>query len=78
MFDANYGFFKAHLNELLEQYPGRFIAIKDEAVIGDYAGFDAACEDVSKREDLGTFLIQHCVNDGTDVVIFVSDNAVFS
>lgn len=58
--EREFKFYLAHQDELVEQYKGKFIAIKDEQVIGV---FDSELEAVKKTAeiyDLGTFLVQKC------------------
>jgi len=64
--DKNYQFFQENLASLLEQYPNKQILIKDEAVAGAYNTFDEAYQDATKRKGfpLGSFLIQHCNEEG--------------
>ena len=50
----------AHQDELVAKYNGRFIVIKDEAVIGDYATELEAIRETQKSHALGTFLVQKC------------------
>ena len=66
MTDANYTYFKDNLDKLIEQYGGRFVVIKDAAIVADYSSFDEAYTNTIKTEALGTFLIQQCVNQEND------------
>lgn len=55
--------FKYYLDnqkKLVEQYDGRFIVIKNDKVIGVYDTELDAIEETSKKEKLGTFLVQKC------------------
>ena len=78
MTDANYLFFKSHIDELITRYDGRFIVIKDESIIADYSTFDEAYNNTIKTEELGTFLIQQCVNLEDDAARFAWHNVSFS
>ena len=49
------------MEKLIEQYGGRFVVIKDEAVLAVYDNFHEAYVDTIKTEELGTFIIQECV-----------------
>lgn len=56
-----FNYFKENQDQLVSAYEGRFILIKDCAVVGDFdTELEAYTEGKSKYE-LGTFLIQHCV-----------------
>jgi len=48
----------AHQKELVAQYNGRFVVIKDRRVIGDYDSELTAVTETQKTEPLGTFLVQ--------------------
>jgi hypothetical protein len=59
-------YFQEHQDELVEEYYGRFIVIKNQEVIGDYSSELEAYEDTKEEHESGTFLIQHCMP-GEDV-----------
>jgi hypothetical protein len=54
-------YFQEHQDELVEEYYGRFIVIKDQEVIGDYGSELEAYEETKEKHEPGTFLIQHCM-----------------
>ncbi|MCA6071739.1 MAG: DUF5678 domain-containing protein [Endomicrobium sp.] len=60
MVDKNYEYFSKNMPELYKKYGHKFLAIKDEKVIGEYDTFDEAIRKTNKTEKLGTFLIQEC------------------
>lgn len=47
-------------NELVKNYNGKYIVIKDQKVIGVYDTEIEAYFTTKKEFELGTFLIQHC------------------
>lgn len=49
-----------HQEELVSEYNGKFIVIKDEGVVGAYDSELDAYQDSVKKFELGTFLIQQC------------------
>lgn len=59
-------YFKENQNELVDEYYGRYIVIKDQKVIGDYDSELEAFESTKQDHEPGTFLIQHCMP-GEDV-----------
>jgi hypothetical protein len=61
MLDKEFKYFVDHQNELNQKYNGRYIVIKDENVIGDYANELVAYTETSKHHKVGTFLIQLCI-----------------
>ncbi|MDB5188994.1 MAG: hypothetical protein JWM92_592 [Candidatus Nomurabacteria bacterium] len=65
MLEKELAFFKAHQAELVQQYQGKFLVIKDEAVKGVYDSEMEAYTEAQKSFQLGSFLIQQCVS-GTE------------
>lgn len=53
-------YYLEHQDELVEKYQGKFIVIKDNAVIGQYESELEAVEETSKQHEMGTFLVQKC------------------
>ena len=53
-------YYLEHQDELVKQYNGKFIVIKDNKVIGAYDSELEAVTETSKQHELGTFLIQNC------------------
>jgi len=53
-------YYLEHQNELVEQYNGKFIVIKDKKVIGAYDSELEAVTETSQQHELGTFLVQKC------------------
>lgn len=51
-------YFKAHQKELVEQYSGKYLVIKDQEVQGAYGTEIEAYNDAKQKFELGTFLIQ--------------------
>ena len=45
----------------MKGYNGKLIVIKDDGVIGEYESEIEAVEETSKRNEVGTFLVQKCV-----------------
>ncbi|MCX6278535.1 MAG: hypothetical protein NT004_10600 [Bacteroidetes bacterium] len=61
MLKDEFNYFLENQHELFEQYPNRYLLIKDKQVIGAFEKeIDAYSEGV-KRFELGTFLLQHCL-----------------
>ena len=61
MLDQEFAYFKAHQPELVTRYPGRYVVIKGEEVLGDYASELEAYREARKHHELGEFFIQRCV-----------------
>ena len=47
-------------DKIVEEYNGRYVAIKNGEVIGDFSNELEAIEETSKTHTLGTFLVQRC------------------
>lgn len=56
-------FFINHYAELYKQYGYSFIAVKDKKVVGVFSSILSAFEEVSKKYEPGTFIIQECSAD---------------
>jgi hypothetical protein len=53
-----FDYYLAHQDELVRQYNGRFIVIKDHAVLGSYDDQLQAITETAKNHEIGTFLVQ--------------------
>lgn len=78
MSDMNFSYFKGNIDKLCESYYGKYLSLKNAAVLGAFDSFDQAYNETIKTEELGTFLIMHCVRtDELAVNNFYSNNVVF-
>lgn len=60
MLKTEFEFYLKNQSELVKEYAGKFLVIKDQKVIGVYdTEVDAYAKTVA-TEELGTFLIQEC------------------
>ena len=73
----NYKYFKEHLIELMQDYYDQYIVIKDCKVIASYDTFTNAYYETIKKENLGAFIIQHCVSLEDSTVHFANSNVSF-
>ena len=60
-----FDYYLEHQDELVQQYDGRFVVIKDCAVLGAYDTLIQAITDTQRDHELGTFLVQ-AVSPGPD------------
>jgi hypothetical protein len=60
MLKKEFEYFLEHKKELVREYNGKFVVIKNLKVIGAYDSEIDAIEETSKTEELGTFLVQKC------------------
>ncbi len=61
MLEKEFKYYLDNQDELVKEYKGKFIVIKDQAVIGKYNTELDAYNETLKNHKLGTFLIQHCM-----------------
>jgi len=62
---AEFEFYLAHQDEMVEKYDGKYIVIKDGRVLGSYNDELTAVRETQKSYELGTFLVQK-VSPGTE------------
>jgi hypothetical protein len=55
-----FDYYLQHQDDLVRQYKGKFIVIKNEQVIGAYDSETEAITTTLKEHELGTFLVQKC------------------
>lgn len=58
--DAEFRYFKDHLEELALSYGGKFVVIKGQQVIASYDDELEAIRKTAQQHELGTFLVQKC------------------
>ncbi|MCL1798623.1 MAG: hypothetical protein FWG23_02625 [Eggerthellaceae bacterium] len=75
---ADYRFFKEHLYELYDEYGASFLAIKDGKIIGSYETFGDALSCTTENNELGTFIIQECVDDPAKLIHHFQGNVSFA
>ena len=61
MLEKEFQYYLQNQDELVKQYLGKFLVIKDQQVAGVYDTKQKAYDDATEKFDLGTFLIQHCL-----------------
>lgn len=71
-------FYLAHQDELVKQYDGRYIAIKDQAVLAAYDSELIAVTETQKSHELGTFLVQKVSAGNSEYSQTFHTRAVFS
>lgn len=58
MLDTERKFFAAHAEEWAKAYPDRFLVVKDEQLIGDFATIEEALSAGASRFGLQSFLVR--------------------
>ena len=58
--EKEFRWYLKHQEELLKQYNGKVLTIKNNKILGVFDNELDAINEVSKKEELGTFLVQKC------------------
>jgi len=58
--EREFQYYLEHQDELVAKYNGKFVVIKDDKVIGVFDTKEEAVREITKKYELGTFLIQKC------------------
>ena len=70
----DYEYFIHNMSSLYGQYGHKFLVIKNKAVIGVYDDMDTAYDETRLKEEVGTFIIQECVDDPAKLVLTFQAN----
>lgn len=54
-----FDFYKQHQKELVKEHNGKYLAIKNQVVIGVYGTREEAIQKSMEEHELGTFLVQY-------------------
>ena len=73
----DYEYFINNLSELYAKYGHCFLVIKNEQVIRKYSDFKTAHDETIKTEEIGSFIIQECVDDPEKLVHRFQFNVTF-
>lgn len=65
MIEKEFNFYLKNQAELVKNYNGKFIVIKNDQIIGVYNSHSEAYNESLKKNTIGSFLIQHCLS-GSD------------
>ena len=61
MLQEEFEYYLENQEELVKKFLNKFLVIKDKTVVGAYDTKGEAYNDATKKFDLGTFIIQHCL-----------------
>jgi len=75
--NKNYDFFMKNRAMIIAGHENSYVVIKDEAVQG-YFATDIEAIEAMKGSNLGTFIVQKCVNEEKGTVEFYSRRIVFA
>ncbi len=56
-------YFLSNLNDLATKYNGKYVVVKDEAILGVYETEELAINKTLLTQKLGTFLVRKCSKD---------------
>ena len=59
--DKEFDYYLKHQSELVKQYSGKYLVIKNQKVEGVFDDELSAYQDASQKFDAGSFLIQPCL-----------------
>ena len=69
--DQEFQYYLSHQAELVREYNGKYIVIKNESVIGVFDSDAEAVNETVKTQRLGTFLLQKC-EPGIEIQVYHS------
>lgn len=72
MQENDYRWFLDHYKELYQKYGHKFLAIKDEKVIGTYDSYAEGVRETLKTEPIGSFIVQECNGDKSAYTGYIS------
>ena len=78
MLEDEFKYFLEHKEEFADKYNGKFIVIKDQEIIGVYDSELEAIEKTSKKEKIGTFLVQKCEHGDSSITQTFHSRVSFS
>ena len=76
--ESDFKYYIDHQDEMVDQYDGNVIVIKDEVVLGAYDSEFAAVTETKKTHELGTFLVQRVSSGNTDISQTFHSRVAFS
>ena len=70
--DKDFEWFLSNYSDLYNKYGKKYLVIKNESVLGAYDTTADAVEATSKKEKLGTFIVQLCNGDESGYTNYIS------
>ena len=77
MLEEEYKYFKTNKDELVEKHKNKFIVIKKAQVVGVFDTEKEAYEETVKNNEVGTFLIQQCVENEEEITQTFHSRTIF-
>ena len=78
MLEKEYQYFNKNKPQLIQQYEGKFIVVKSDAVLGAYGSEVEAITETQKTHEIGTFLVQLCSLVDEDEIMRFHSRVVFA
>ena len=72
-----FAYYLAHQDEIVDNYDGKYIVIRDGQVLSDYEDELAAITETQKSHELGTFLVQKVSTGTSDFSLTFHSRAMF-
>lgn len=63
MLDKEIAYYQAHLDQWLREYPGKYVSIKEEEVLGFFDSRDEALTAAIDRFGIGSYLVRQVGED---------------
>jgi hypothetical protein len=76
MQSQDYEYFIQNAGQFYDQYGHKYLAVKNQGILGAYDTFNEALKNTLKTEPLGTFLIQECLENMEDDVRHFQSNVI--
>jgi hypothetical protein len=76
MQDLDFKYFLQNMEKLYQTNGHKFVAIKNQSILGVYNTFNDALENTLRTEELGTFLIQECLENKEKLVHHFQGNVI--
>lgn len=68
--EANFQYYMDNRDELNSKYPGKFLVIKDEQVVGVFDDQVTAFTETTREHEPGTFIVQQALPEAPETQIF--------
>ena len=76
MQDQDFDYFLENINSLYKKYGHKFVAVKNQNILGAYESFNEALDTTLQTEKLGTFLIQEIFDNKEEMVHHFQGNVM--
>lgn len=76
--EREFNYYRAHQEELVRLYKGKFVVIFDNQVLGAFDTEMDAIREISPKYPLGTFLVQKCEQDNDSLTQMFHSRVLFA